>query len=110
MLISLLLEPLLAALFKIQRIRDNARLQYAYAEWRTGTTLQIQRLAYENLGMGTWSKTEESIPVTERGETLGALDISDLKHARLVRPPIQLQKGSEDEWGSRKTTEIDFKA
>ncbi|KAF2623613.1 hypothetical protein BU25DRAFT_308937, partial [Macroventuria anomochaeta] len=50
------------------------------------STLQLQRIAHENLGLGTWKRTDEQIPVTNKGDILGVFDTTDRKHARLVKP------------------------
>ena len=49
-------------------------------------TLQLQRLAYEEIGLGTWSGGAKSIPTTLAGEELGVLDLTDLDHPRLSAP------------------------
>ncbi|CAI6253498.1 unnamed protein product [Periconia digitata] len=69
----------------IPHLRRSRKFMYARAEWQTGSTLQIQRMAHESLGLGTWSRTTESVPVTEFGDQIGVLDISDEKHPRLMR-------------------------
>jgi hypothetical protein len=63
-----------------------ANLEYARAEWQAGSTLQLQRLAHENLGLGSWSRTDEAIPVTSLGDTLAVIDVSNPKHARMILP------------------------
>ena len=57
---------------------------YAYLEWTTNATLQLHRLAQEQLHMGTWSSACESVPITKGGEILASLDIIDLKHPVLA--------------------------
>ncbi|KAI0550033.1 hypothetical protein F4679DRAFT_226114 [Xylaria curta] len=84
--ISYLLEVISALLAKRKGYK-----QHAYLEWNTNATLQLQRLAHEELGIGTWSKCVEAVPATMPGETLGLLDISDLTH------PILCAKQSMDE-------------
>lgn len=90
-------------MFKLPSLQRNRKVQYGYAEWQANSTLQLQRLAHENLGLGTWSKTNEAVPVTEPGDTLGVLDISDIQHSRLVAPPIELTRLVEDREEQRKT-------
>lgn len=92
MLAAFLLEPVLAVLFKSSWLQDNRRLRYAYAEWQAGSTLQIQRLAHESLGVGTWSNATATVPTTQANEKLAALDISDSSHARLTRSSMELGK------------------
>ena len=48
--------------------------------------MQLQRLAHEELGFGTWSKTANANPATELDARLAILDISDLKHPVLKVP------------------------
>lgn len=56
---------------------------YARLEWCANETLQLQRLAHEELGVGTWSGADETVPVTRPGECLAGLDIADPRHPRL---------------------------
>ncbi|KAF1983251.1 hypothetical protein K402DRAFT_319465, partial [Aulographum hederae CBS 113979] len=68
----------------VQRIQKWKNLDvYGRLEWTTNETLQLQRLAHEELGLGTWSRRAKDFPVTEDGEVLGLLDLSDLDHPRL---------------------------
>ncbi|KAI1364789.1 hypothetical protein F5Y08DRAFT_353259 [Xylaria arbuscula] len=80
-LISYLLEPISGWLHKRKGYN-----KYPHLEWTTNSTLQLQRLAHEELGFGTWSEGTETIPVTKPGQLLGSLDISDPKHPVLCRP------------------------
>lgn len=92
MLVGTLLEPMLAGLSKLPWFQRSHKFCYAYAEWQAGSTLQLQRLAHEGIGVGTWSNTTGTVPVTQPGETLATLNISDPMHARLVRPDTELAK------------------
>ena len=47
---------------------------YRHRQWLLDGQLQLQRLAYENAGIGTWINAEKDVPVTVRGELLGMLD------------------------------------
>lgn len=61
-------------------------------EWISTETLQIQCMAQEELGFGSWERgTDGGIPVTKRGEQLAMLDVDNPKHPRLTR-----QSGSEE--------------
>lgn len=71
-------------------LRENQRLLYALAEWPTNSSLQLQRMAHENLKLGPWRCTNKTVPVTREGKALGMLDISDPRHARLVRPDTDM--------------------
>jgi hypothetical protein len=43
--------------------------------WRTDTYLQLLRLVNENKRIGTWKQGLQEIPVTEKGETLGVVEV-----------------------------------
>ncbi|KAI0439641.1 hypothetical protein F4803DRAFT_530345 [Xylaria telfairii] len=75
---SLALEPLLAALHDRWGYQ-----QHAYLEWVSQETFQLQRLAHEELGLGTWSGATSAIPTVELGDKLAGLDVTDPKHPRL---------------------------
>ncbi|KAK1753688.1 hypothetical protein QBC47DRAFT_430588 [Echria macrotheca] len=78
--LSWILEPLTGW------IRRRKGPPYALLEWTTNGTFQLQRLAFEANGLGTWSRAIDSVPVTRPGEDLGVLDISDPKHPKLRGP------------------------
>ncbi|KAF2108321.1 hypothetical protein BDV96DRAFT_652889 [Lophiotrema nucula] len=84
MLTSFYIEELSNGIAKVFS-RNSPESTYARLEWKTTTTLQLQRQAHEALGIGTWSKTADSIPVTEKGEMLGVLNVADPKHPRLAQ-------------------------
>lgn len=49
--------------------------------------MQLQRLVHEELGVGTWARCVDSVPVTVDGrQRLAVLDISDLEHPRMKAP------------------------
>ncbi|KAF2183496.1 hypothetical protein K469DRAFT_689964 [Zopfia rhizophila CBS 207.26] len=48
-------------------------------EWRVMSVLQLQRLAHEAVGSGSWFKTSSENPITKPMEKLGILDVSDEK-------------------------------
>ena len=58
-----------------RRTRKGA---YKYQQWTEDYVLQIQRLAYQNLGIGNWHGHEDTVPTTGAGEIVG----------RPVRPRI----------------------
>ncbi|KAK8173924.1 hypothetical protein IWX90DRAFT_157565 [Phyllosticta citrichinensis] len=86
-LLSYTLEPIVSY---VQR-RRNLDV-YARLEWCANGTLQLQRLAHEALGAGTWSDAAEAVPVTAKGDRLAMLDVSDTLHPRLQAPPPELEK------------------
>lgn len=61
---------------------------YARLEWCTNETLQLQRLAHEELDVGTWSHALDAVPRTAKGEVLAVLDLEggDREHPRLLDP------------------------
>lgn len=59
---------------------------YKQLEWATNEILQLQRLAHEELGCGTWFG--KNFPITVVGEKLAVLDISDPDHPMLVKPAL----------------------
>ncbi|KAL9621489.1 MAG: hypothetical protein Q9160_004019 [Pyrenula sp. 1 TL-2023] len=94
--IVILLELTIEPLFRYIQQHYRANL-YKSLEWVTNETLQLQRLAHEELGAGTWVGTDEDLPTTEKDEPLAILDVSDDKHPRLVyRPESQSKEKPED--------------
>ncbi|KAL1615965.1 hypothetical protein SLS56_011613 [Neofusicoccum ribis] len=84
--VSYSLEPLVSWIQKRRRLDTYSRL-----EWCTNETLQLQRLAHEELGLGTWSGAAGNIPFTEPGEMLAMLDLSRPHHPRLKAPPANFE-------------------
>ncbi len=82
----------------------NRKTSYRHLEWATNNTLQLQRLAHEELGFGTWHGAVKECPRTAPGDRLAVLDISDLDHPKLASLPAsdesQAEKPDEDESSS----------
>ncbi|KAI3331612.1 hypothetical protein HD806DRAFT_518599 [Xylariaceae sp. AK1471] len=75
-------EPLLGYLYGSRNYKP-----YAYLEWISHSSLQLQRLAHEELGLGTWTRFTEEVPITtDLDNTLASLNITDPKHPVLKRP------------------------
>lgn len=89
-LVSYSLEPILECIH-----RRTQRHHYTFPEWATNQTLQIQRLAYEEAGSGNWLQGLEPVPVTESGEALPGLDLSNPYHPRLSAKPSS-EKSKDD--------------
>ncbi|KAH7053229.1 hypothetical protein B0J12DRAFT_622697 [Macrophomina phaseolina] len=68
----------------VQRRLGETRGAYARLEWSANGTLQLQRMAHEELGMGTWDHCAGDVPVAQKGEKLATLDLDDLDHPVLV--------------------------
>lgn len=77
---SYLLEPVSSFLCK------KGYRQYAHLEWTTNTVLQLQRLAHEELGLGTWSGCADTVPTTKPAEVIASLDITNIHHPVLSLP------------------------
>ncbi|KAL9617378.1 MAG: hypothetical protein Q9160_007828 [Pyrenula sp. 1 TL-2023] len=65
-------------------------------EWFSNDTLQLQRMAHEELGLGDWTHCvgARAVPVTEGGQILGFLNCEDPTHPRLVRLPRDSETGN----------------
>lgn len=70
--------------------------EYSKLEWSSNETLQLQRLAHEAAGTGTWSRGTGLVPITRHGDVLAVLDIDDLNHPRLRASP-ERQNGIRNE-------------
>ncbi|KAI0395573.1 hypothetical protein F5Y17DRAFT_474277 [Xylariaceae sp. FL0594] len=80
-LVSYTIEPVLGCLHKRRSYKP-----YAHLEWVNNSSLQLHRLAHEELGV-VWSNCDKEIPLTSApDEMLANLDITDPKHPTL-RPP-----------------------
>lgn len=66
--ISYLLEHVQAWLYNRRNLKE-----YAYLEWTANETLQLQRMAYQGVGLGRWSGYTDRIPITEAGDMLANL-------------------------------------
>lgn len=84
---SYTVEPFVAWLQKRRKLDSYSRL-----EWCTNETIQLQRLANEEIGLGVWDRTDETIPVTEKEDLLAVLDLTDPKHPRLKAPPVSYEE------------------
>lgn len=61
--------------------------------WVLDDTFQMQRLAYEEAGQGTWTGGSSAIPVTAPGDRIGLPKGADRHHPRLSKP---LEKTNSD--------------
>ncbi|KAI1809827.1 hypothetical protein GGS20DRAFT_570297 [Poronia punctata] len=81
-LFSYIQEPLSTWIFK-----KRGRKPYQHLEWTTNATLQLYRLAQEEMGWGTWSDCTELVPTTKDDDMLGCVDITDPKHPGIAASP-----------------------
>lgn len=70
---SFTIEPVIACLYRRNQSRTLKRSGHKYLEWASNATLQLQRLAYQGIGSGTWSGYTDDVPMTESGALLGDL-------------------------------------
>ena len=92
MVAILFLEELFDLLLAYTPLGKSERLQRGHAEWNASSTLQLQRMAHENLGLDIWKRTDEDVPVaTTNGALLGVYNIKDRKHARLELPQAEME-------------------
>lgn len=87
----ILLELSLAKI--ILWLESHNIIRTSTVEWFGNDTLQLQRMAHEELGLGNWSGCHgEDIPVTRKGQLLGIFDLTDPDHPKLVNPRAITQK------------------
>lgn len=88
--VGLLLITLSLSLESLCRIisRRAGSLRYPLAEWNSNGCLQLQRQAFEELGIGQWKGCNQYVPFTEGQTDVGPLDISEPKHPRLSKPEL----------------------
>ncbi|KAI0201419.1 hypothetical protein F4808DRAFT_469726 [Astrocystis sublimbata] len=91
---SYLLEPVSTYLY-----RKKGYKKYEHLEWTSNSTLQLQRLAQEKAGFGTWSNCTDLVPRAKEGELLGELDISNPSHPTL-KPLCREQRSLNNTWSS----------
>lgn len=87
--ISLILPLLVGALRHVFKWKKHKGLQ-----WTLDSTLQMQRLAYEEAGQGYWTGGASSVPVTRENDLLGMPEGVDAKHPRLGRAWRHSDNGS----------------
>ncbi|KAH7119720.1 hypothetical protein B0J11DRAFT_508517 [Dendryphion nanum] len=74
------LDPLYKKwLWKLCRSRG-----YASVEWTTNGVLQLQRLAHEGVGSGSWKHCDDGCPIVQGDGNLASLNISDPLHPTLL--------------------------
>lgn len=69
-----------------------------YSEWNVNSTLQLQRLAHEAVGAGTWHRTTLDVPVTSPDQVLGTLTFMrpPREHPYLVGPVVRRESDGEE--------------
>ncbi|KAI0192794.1 hypothetical protein F4808DRAFT_475459 [Astrocystis sublimbata] len=74
-IVAYALEPLLNCFYRYKKYRP-----YAHFEWMTNGSLQLHRLAHEELGLQTWSSCTDDIPITKPDVFLAGIDFTDPEH------------------------------
>ncbi|KAK6083884.1 hypothetical protein SCUP515_01580 [Seiridium cupressi] len=80
-LASYLLEPILSCLHDRRKYKS-----YAHLEWVSHRSLQLHRLAHEELGGEKWSNCTSEVPTTDLDVPLASLDITNSRHPMINRP------------------------
>ncbi|KAG6356980.1 hypothetical protein INS49_014856 [Diaporthe citri] len=78
---SYILEPILNRLHKRRQHKS-----YAHLEWISNNSLQLHRMAHEQLMGQKWANCADDIPTTDPELSLANLDISNPEHPVLRRP------------------------
>lgn len=60
---------------------------YSRLEWDCNSYFDLQRLAHQALGVGTWSRSRTGIPVTALGEQLGVVGTGRKSTLPVLRRP-----------------------
>ncbi|KAM0796423.1 hypothetical protein BDR22DRAFT_976173 [Usnea florida] len=87
--ISLVLPLLVGALRHVFKWKKHKGLQ-----WTIDSKLQMQRLAYEEAGQGSWTGGASSVPVTRENDLLGMPEGVNAHHPRLGRAWRHSDNGS----------------
>ncbi len=99
-ILFIFIEPLVHWIGRV----TNQETTYRRLEWAINNTLQLQRLAHEGRGFGTWHGAVKECPRTAPGDRLAVLDISDPDHPKLASLPAsdegQAEKPDGDESSS----------
>lgn len=91
-LLSYAAEPALNLVQRWRRVAIYRRL-----EWISNETLQLQRMAHEGIGSGgKWSNATASVPISENGQPLAMLNVTNETHPQLDRASI-LQHAQQQE-------------
>lgn len=100
-LTNLALETIVGFIQKRCKIGAYRRLQ-----WIVDGKLQLQRMAFEQSGMGTWSGGAAAVPVTRLGEKFGLPWYTDANHPRLLPDDMKAQVGGGGGFGGDEEIEL----
>lgn len=68
--------------------REQDLKDYRRLAWKSNWLLQLQRLAHEAAGFGTWERCAKAVPITVQGEVLAVLDVNEPEHPVLLKIPV----------------------
>lgn len=88
-LISYIIEPVFSCLQ-----RHRAYRPFKLLKWQPGKNVQLQRIAYQGLGQGTWSGFTASVPLPAKDELLEPLS---LRHGDPHRTFARDEKWQDDQ-------------
>jgi hypothetical protein len=60
---------------------------YGRLEWDSNSYLDLQRLAHQALGIGTWSRSRTGVPITAPGEKLGVISSTPTTALPVLKRP-----------------------
>ena len=81
--VDMCLHRLISYIQHEKDLKDYRRLV-----WKSDGLLQLQRMAYEEAGFGTWERCTKATPVTAQGQALPLLDVNDPEHPRLRKVSV----------------------
>lgn len=58
---------------------------FRHLAWKTDGLLQLQRLAHEESGYGSWERCTNEVPITRFGEILASISVDNPKHPILQK-------------------------
>jgi len=92
---------------KILRKRRGKK-SYSRLEWASNGTLQLQRLAHEQLGFGTWNGCTQDVPTTRYGESLALLDVTDSSHPCFMSSYPEIVEGAVSQQNSKEKLDLAY--
>ena len=93
-IINTVLDVIVGAIQKRFDLGEQRRLK-----WVLDDKFQLQRLAYEEVGMGRWIGGAEAVPVTSFGDKWAIPEGVDSEHPRLKRGNGGIVSGGGEMWG-----------
>lgn len=92
--IVIFINVFIDTIFDFIQQRFLHRGHYRNQQWILNEALQLQRLAFEGVGMGKWSGTSSFIPVTRLGEQLDPFSNNESKEALISAATTTISRTS----------------